>query len=434
MKTIFDRNLNALKKKNRKLYNAAVNKECKKQEKIIRICKNEKKQDVLSVYKKEHLWYLSSRYDSEYAAEEWVKQFKDMHYKNIFIVYGMSQGDYIKSLQKVIGEDNKVIVYEPDENIYFSVINNVDITKWIADDRVQLYVGNINEDEFRLYFRYEIKYELLELTNVISSPNYAKVYCDEYEKFTSLIDNESRYVIGERQTLNVSGQEFGDNIIKNIWELAKGSSLYYLKDIINSKIECLDNIPAIIVSAGPSLDKNIDDIKLSKGKAFIVAVDSAINKLLEHDIEPDLLVTVDSHKPMNLFAKEKVKNMNRQEQIIFTGFISDVDKLMSITDVQANASFGTEATSLALLEGMSLGIPAVVSDFGGNPGVIKNGQNGYIVPKQNSKALADNLEVLLTDQKLYDYMSQGAKKIFQKTFTAQAMTKQTEQVYLDLMK
>ena len=54
--------------------------------------------------------------------------------------------------------------------------------------------------------------------------------------------------------------------------------------------------------------------------------------------------------------KEKVKSMNRQEQIIFTGFISDVDKLMSITDVQANASFGTEATSLALLEGMSLGI------------------------------------------------------------------------------
>ena len=74
--------------------------------------------------------------------------------------------------------------------------------------------------------------------------------------------------------------------------------------------------------------------------------------------------------------KEKVKSMNRQEQIIFTGFISDVDKLMSITDVQANAAFGTEATSLALLEGMSLGIPAVVSDFGGNPGVIKNGQNG----------------------------------------------------------
>ena len=60
--------------------------------------------------------------------------------------------------------------------------------------------------------------------------------------------------------------------------------------------------------------------------------------------------------------------------------------------------------------------------------------NRFIVPKQNSKALADNLEVLKKKKKLYDYMSQGAKKIFQKTFTAQAMTKQTEQVYLDLMK
>lgn len=131
--------------------------------------------------------------------------------------------------------------------------------------------------------------------------------------------------------------------------------------------------------------------------------------------------------------KEKVKKLNRQEQIIFTGFISDVDKLMSITDIQANASFGTEATSLALLEGMSLGIPAVVSDFGGNPGVIKNGENGFVIPKQDANALAEKLEILLTDEALYKSMSDKAKKIFAKTFTAKAMTKQTEDIYLGLI-
>lgn len=175
-----------------------------------------------------------------------------------------------------------------------------------------------------------------------------------------------------------------------------------------------------------SIVARLEDIK---GHDYFI---EAADRLLQKGIKARFYIAGTGSYENHL--KEKVKNMNRQEQIIFTGFISDVDKLMSITDVQANASFGTEATSLALLEGMSLGIPAVVSDFGGNPGVIKNGQNGYIVPKQNSKALADNLEVLLTDQKLYDYMSQGAKKIFRKTFTAQAMTKQTEQVYLDLMK
>lgn len=131
--------------------------------------------------------------------------------------------------------------------------------------------------------------------------------------------------------------------------------------------------------------------------------------------------------------KEKVKNMNRREDIIFTGFIPDVDRLMAITDIQANASFGTEATSLALLEGMSLGIPAVVSDFGGNPGVIKNGENGFVVPKQNAKALCDGIDELLKNQSLYTEMSEKAKKIFQQTFTSKAMTVNTENIYKELV-
>lgn len=131
--------------------------------------------------------------------------------------------------------------------------------------------------------------------------------------------------------------------------------------------------------------------------------------------------------------KEKVKSMKREDNIIFTGFISDVDKLMNITDIQVNASYGTEATSLALLEGMSLGIPAVVSDFGGNPGVIKDGRNGFVVPKQNSSVLAEGIKKLLDDKVLYKKLSDGSKEIFQSTFTAQAMTRNTENYYLEVI-
>ena len=127
--------------------------------------------------------------------------------------------------------------------------------------------------------------------------------------------------------------------------------------------------------------------------------------------------------------KKKVADMKRENDIIFTGFISDVDKLMSITDVQVNASYGTEATSLALLEGMSIGVPAVVSDFGGNPGVIKNGVNGFIVPKQNSKELYIKLKELLENEDVYVKLCEGAKEMFKQTFTAKAMTEQTEQIY-----
>ncbi len=131
--------------------------------------------------------------------------------------------------------------------------------------------------------------------------------------------------------------------------------------------------------------------------------------------------------------KEKVKKLGREKDIIFTGFITDVDKLMNITDIQANASFGTEATSLALLEGMSLGIPSVVSDFGGNPGVIKSGINGFVVPKQDSFALANGIGKLLKDDALYQKLSEGSRKIFNETFTAQAMTRNTEEIYMKVM-
>lgn len=128
--------------------------------------------------------------------------------------------------------------------------------------------------------------------------------------------------------------------------------------------------------------------------------------------------------------KNKVKNLGLDKNVIFTGFITDVDKLMNITDIQVNASYGTEATSLALLEGMSIGVPAVVSDFGGNPGVITDGENGFVVPKQNSAALKSGIERLLNDEAMYNKMSEKSKEIFNSAFTSQIMTKNTEDLYI----
>lgn len=128
--------------------------------------------------------------------------------------------------------------------------------------------------------------------------------------------------------------------------------------------------------------------------------------------------------------KEKIVKMGLSETVLFTGFITDVDKLMNITDIQVNASYGTEATSLALLEGMSIGVPAVVSDFGGNPGVIKNNENGFVVPKQNSRALADGIEKLICDEELYKKMSERSREIFKTMFTSAVMTKNTEELYI----
>ena len=121
------------------------------------------------------------------------------------------------------------------------------------------------------------------------------------------------------------------------------------------------------------------------------------------------------------------------DAVVFAGFLDDVAPLLGITDIQVNASYGTEATSLSLLEGMSLGIPAVVSDFGGNPGVITDGQNGLITPQRDADALADALVRLLGDSGQIAQMQSRAKQIFTEKFTAQIMSANIERFYANLV-
>ena len=116
------------------------------------------------------------------------------------------------------------------------------------------------------------------------------------------------------------------------------------------------------------------------------------------------------------------------------GFRSDVAQLLGALDVQLNASYGTEATSLALLEGMSLGLPTIASDYGGNPWVIKDGEEGLLFPSQNASALAGAMERLIQDQTLRRDMGRRALERFEREFTGEVFARNTEKIYLDILK
>lgn len=127
--------------------------------------------------------------------------------------------------------------------------------------------------------------------------------------------------------------------------------------------------------------------------------------------------------------KKQIEENNLLDSVKMLGFVNDVEPLMNIMTVQVNCSFGTEATSLALLEGMSLGKPAVVTDFGGNPGVIKDGVNGFLTPTHDAVSLADALQKLFEDKELYKRLSDESIKIYNENFTAEVNTRRIENVY-----
>lgn len=132
--------------------------------------------------------------------------------------------------------------------------------------------------------------------------------------------------------------------------------------------------------------------------------------------------------------KEKVKSIGLDQKIIFTGFVENISEILNIVDVQVNASYGTEATSLSLLEGMSLGIPAIVTDYGGNTGVIQNSINGLVIPIKNADVLAEKIESLLTNETSYNTMRDGALKIYEDKFRADLYATNIENYYKKVLK
>lgn len=74
--------------------------------------------------------------------------------------------------------------------------------------------------------------------------------------------------------------------MKNLPKIATSPSLSRLKDAFKDK-------PLVIVSPGPSLDKNIAQLRALKGKAIILAAVQSAKALTAHGIAADLMMVID---------------------------------------------------------------------------------------------------------------------------------------------
>ncbi len=131
--------------------------------------------------------------------------------------------------------------------------------------------------------------------------------------------------------------------------------------------------------------------------------------------------------------RKQCKALGLEKQVIFTGFCEDVAPFMNITDINVNCSYGTETSSLALSEGMSLGLVSVVSDYGGNPYMVQDGINGYVYPKNDAQALAECIKKAC-DPKKYSSLSAESRKRFEQELNSTQMTRTTERLYIKLCK
>lgn len=131
--------------------------------------------------------------------------------------------------------------------------------------------------------------------------------------------------------------------------------------------------------------------------------------------------------------KEKTRELGLEDRVVYLGFQTDVAAVLSVLDLQLNASYGTETSSLSILEGLSMGLPAVVSTYGGNPWLIDDGQDGLLFENRNSADLARCIARLMDEPDTLERMKQRAVEIFSQRFTAEIFAQNIENVYYKAM-
>jgi len=164
-----------------------------------------------------------------------------------------------------------------------------------------------------------------------------------------------------------------------------------------------------------------------KGHEYVL---KAAQMLQREDPSVKILIAGSGSEEANI---RKMAEDLELDNCIFTGFVSDIREILGITHLQLNASYGTEATSIALLEGLSLGIPAAVSDFGGNPYVINDGVNGLLFESKDYVGLSKAILNIKGNPKEYEHFSKRAKEIFEEKFTSSVMADKIEDLYKKLL-
>ncbi|WP_026527183.1 motility associated factor glycosyltransferase family protein [Butyrivibrio sp. VCD2006] len=227
---------------------------------------------------------MNSSYDPSYEAMKWSEGIVVSQRRATIALLGVSTGVYLRSLVKKLRPDTCFFVYEPNEDMFSYLCGYIDFTDLIELGRVFLFVS---KDQYRFYS------ELLsnDITASRSEAVAIKVpyygFCREFEDACEA----SRRIM--RANENYLRQRGRAALLARIYAWNHLKNATFLPDL---KTLVPDDTYAVIVAAGPSLLRNVEELKRIKNHAIIICTDRAASVLDKHEIVPDLVASFDTLK------------------------------------------------------------------------------------------------------------------------------------------
>jgi hypothetical protein len=228
--------------------------------------------------------YIHSAHDPVQCARDALDVMDKSEKEGIFVVLGFGLGYLTEQLLSRFETGHVMLIYEATPLLFKSALRARDLTRVFASDKVKILVGD-RADDFSIINNYHHYIVNGKFWLVAHRPS-VRLNETAYAIFRERLEDEKRMSLANVGTAINLGKDFINAFLQNVPSILHNPGVVSLRDVFEGR-------PAIVVSAGPSLERNIHLLKEAKSRALIVAVDAALPTLVLAGILPDVLVAID---------------------------------------------------------------------------------------------------------------------------------------------
>lgn len=206
--------------------------------------------------------------------------------RELIFVIGIYSVEEIRQLIQMKSDESLLVIIEPNTTLFNYALQHKDLS-FINSSGVVLFADKISQLSLLL--------DQFLLTDAIFYLKTIKFYFTYYYRESDITSSIAIVKIIKEavqyKTL-MYGNSVEDSLIgfrhhmKNLKHLPRSKDVSLLKN-------AMPNVPAIVVSAGPSLNKNINQLQQLKDKAVIIAVDTIAQRLCDEGIIPDFICSIE---------------------------------------------------------------------------------------------------------------------------------------------
>lgn len=199
----------------------------------------------------------------------------------IHVIYGIGLGYLFQvACRNSLGT---VILYEPDLNILKIAFTLVDFSEDIAKNDVFV-TDNLEDTSYEIYK----KSNTLNTPQLLSLPSVRELDSEGFEELVKILQE----IVGSYSLdLKFTKEKFYPSLkmlIQNMPSLINEPPLARFRGIFKGKT-------AVVVSAGPTLDRNIEALKKNRDKYILFTVGTAVKTLYQKGLKPDFLCIIETY-------------------------------------------------------------------------------------------------------------------------------------------